>query len=256
MTNKTTQTIVIWSLILALCAAIFAFVPKIPQDLSYHNFADAQALWSIPNFADVLSNLPFVIVGLIGVWTVWQKTEAMLQHESWFWLIFFFGVFLVGFGSGYYHVLPNNSTLVWDRLPMTIGFMSLFAFVIFDRVDKRQGLILLPILLALGAASVFYWNYTESLGAGDLRPYAIIQFGPVLFILCLFALFSSHYANVRYFVYMFLWYALAKVFEHFDHSIYQISQEIVSGHTLKHLASAMACYQMILYLKTRQLKSK
>ncbi|MEN8236524.1 MAG: ceramidase domain-containing protein [Pseudomonadota bacterium] len=256
MTNKTTRIIAVWGGFLILCVAVFIVVPAIPQDLSYHNFANSGALWGVPNFADVVSNIPFVFVGIMGLWTVAKLPYAMLSHEHWFWLIFFVGVLLVGFGSGYYHWTPNNSTLVWDRLPMTIGFMSLFAFVIFDRMGRWHGLVLLPILLVLGSSSVFYWDYTESLGAGDLRPYAIVQFGPFLFIISLFLLFSSHYTGGKYFVRVFLWYALAKVFEHFDHGIYQISHGMVSGHTLKHLASAMACYEVIQYLRMRRLLPK
>ncbi len=248
------KALIFWGIFLLLCAAVFLLVPAIPQYLSYHNFADSSAFCEIPNFADVASNFPFIIVGAIGLWVVFRKDYVSLPFEHWFWLIFFVGVLLVGFGSGYYHWNPNNHTLVWDRLPMTLAFMSLFSFVIFDRMDKRQGLVLLPVLLLLGAASVFYWDYTESIGAGDLRPYAIVQFGPVLFIICLFVLFPSHYTGGKYFVRVFVWYALAKVFEHFDHGIFQLLQELVSGHTLKHLASAVACYEVVRYLRARSLR--
>ena len=37
---------------------------------------------------------------------------------------------MVAIGSSYYHWKPSNSRLVWDRLPMTVGFMSLVAVVI------------------------------------------------------------------------------------------------------------------------------
>ena len=48
---------------------IFMAAP-IPQALSFHHFADDRALWGIPNFGNVASNLPFLIVALIGLVTV------------------------------------------------------------------------------------------------------------------------------------------------------------------------------------------
>jgi hypothetical protein len=43
------------------------------------------------------------------------------------WLLLFAGVSLVSLGSAYCHWNPNDQTLVWDRVPMTIGFMGLLA---------------------------------------------------------------------------------------------------------------------------------
>ena len=165
----------------ALIGTVFLF-PPIAQDLAYHDFADKRPLAQVPNAGDVLSNIPFCIVGLWGLLMLWRQrggdTAARLL-----WHVFFFGVFLVGFGSGYYHWAPDNQTLVWDRLPMTIAFMSLFSLVIAERIRPSLGYALFPLLLAAGAGSVWYWAYTESIGAGDLRPYALVQFLPMVLIL-------------------------------------------------------------------------
>jgi hypothetical protein len=40
------------------------FIPPIPQDPAYHQFADLETVWGIPNFLNVVTSLLFVAVGL------------------------------------------------------------------------------------------------------------------------------------------------------------------------------------------------
>ena len=47
-------------------------------------------------------------------------------------------------------------------------------------------------------------------------------------------------------------YILAKVTEYADAAIFSATGELVSGHTLKHLAAAGACYAVYLALRMRQ----
>ena len=73
--------------------------------------------------------------------------------------------------SSYYHLAPDNARLVWDRLPMTVGFMGLFAAMLTERVNPRLGRALLVPLIFAGVGSVVYWFWTELRGVGDLsRP--------------------------------------------------------------------------------------
>jgi hypothetical protein len=53
--------------LMAASLAILPLLPPIPQDPSYHQFADQRTLLGIPNFWNVVSNLPFVLVGAIGL---------------------------------------------------------------------------------------------------------------------------------------------------------------------------------------------
>jgi len=91
------------------------------QSLAYHNFADQRPWLGIPNFLNVASNLLFLFVGVVGLIFCRQSRPA---EAPWSWTIFFVGVAVVALGSGYYHWGPSSGTLVWDRLPMTIGFMG------------------------------------------------------------------------------------------------------------------------------------
>lgn len=90
---------------------------------------------------------------------------------------------LVALGSSYYHGAPDNARLRWDRLPMAIVYMALVAAMITERIGVRAGLVLLPVFLAVGIASVIAWELSEMRGAGDLRFYAAVQIYAVLVLL-------------------------------------------------------------------------
>ena len=149
-------------------------------------------------------------------------------------------VLLVGFGSTYYHYAPDNATLTWDRLPMTIAFMSLFCAILGDSVFQRQSQMLLAGLIVAGIASIVYWHISEQMGVGDLRPYAMVQFLPILIIPPIL-IFSPPRTIVSKWLWLTLiFYGLAKVFEHFDGQIYSQGL-LLSGHSLKHIVAALAC---------------
>ncbi len=233
---------------------VFSLSP-IPQDLGYHNFSDKRGLFNIPNFGDVASNLFFILFGVTGMLCVYgdKKELFSMRSERLLWKIFFIGAIWVGFGSGYYHLEPNNQTLVWDRLPMTVAFMSFFSLVIMERIDEKLGIALLPILLTIGVGSVFYWNYTESQGQGDLRLYALVQFLPMLLLPLIFWLYPGRYSGLKFLGYVIVWYALAKVFEHFDVAIFDLTGNTVSGHTIKHIAASISIYMMLKYIQNRKI---
>jgi len=243
------------AVILAAAAAVLVisfFVPPIPQDPAYHNFADQRAFWGIPNFGDVVSNAPFLVVGGLGLVVLFRRAARAENRPDPLWLsfvVYFAGVGLVAFGSAYYHLDPNNGTLFWDRLPMTIAFMALFAAIIDDRIDDRTGPILLPLLVGLGMVSAIYWHLTEQAGHGDLRFYAVVQFFPMLAVPLICLLFPPHRLDCRYLVMMLGLYALAKVCEHFDAGIFALLGHAVSGHTLKHLFAAMAALMALPMLR-------
>ena len=230
-----------WALlaVAALAVVAMALIDPIPQDLDYHRFADSRPWLGIANFADVVSNLPFALVGLLGLHyllSAGNSTVAAAQKPAY--LIFFGGVLLVCFGSGYYHLEPDNTSLVWDRLPMTLAFMGLFSAVIGERISPVLGKRLLWLLVFLGLASVIYWHISEQQSRGDLRPYALVQFLPMALIPLILWLFPGRYRDVRYFVALVGFYALSKICEHWDEAIYQLLGG-VSGHSLKHLAAAI-----------------
>jgi len=231
-------------------------LPRIPQPQSYHMFADQRSFLGIPNFGDVVSNVPFAIFGLWGLaFFMRSNSEQLSEHfldsrERWFYLIIFTGLLLTAFGSSYYHLAPSNARLVWDRLPMTIVFMSLVAALIAERINLRIGLWLLPVLLLIGVSSVFQWYISELHGVGDLRFYATVQAYSVLFLF-MALLFPPRYTFGLDLAIVAGFYVLAKVLETLDKPIFRLGH-IVSGHTLKHLAAALSGYWILRMIKRRR----
>ena len=229
-----------WLIAAAVIAVIafFALTPPLPQDPAYHAFADQRALFGIRNFWNVTSNLALVVVGAWGVVFMFRHAGVTLPGVETAYIVFFSGVFLTGFGSAWYHLAPANESLVWDRLPMTIGFAGFFALVVGEFVSPETGRRLVIPMLIAGIAAVEYWAFTEARGVGDLRPYAIVAFLPMLLILAIFIACKPAIGNAHYFWLMLLFYLLAKLAEHFDAAIFSAGG-IVSGHTLKHFFAAM-----------------
>jgi Ceramidase len=235
-----TSPLAILSACLLLSIAGLGFVSPIPQDSVYHAYADTRTIFGIPYFWNVVSNLPMLFIGAYGIRQAlryWQQRPEGVAR--WIPLVLSAGVFMIGFGSGYYHWVPKNDTLLWDRLPMTLMFMSLFSLLIYDYVGKRAGTNTFWIALPLGVASVLFWHFTEAAGHGDLRPYALVQFFPMLAIVVLLLDFRKKVPYVRPLLFVLGWYVVAKMCEHYDHEIYR-QLGFWSGHTLKHLFASVA----------------
>ncbi|MGB8426503.1 MAG: ceramidase domain-containing protein [Desulfobacterales bacterium] len=234
--------------------ALWIYGP-IPQSTSYHAFADNRTLWGIPNFMDVASNAFFVLVGVLGLYELSVRgTLRVVEENKAGYKVFFAGVALVGLGSGYYHLAPTNATLVWDRIPMTVAFMALFSIIVSEFSSRRSGVKILVPLVAAGVLSVLYWYWTEAAGHGDLRPYILIQFLPLIVIPVILVCFPSVFTRVSGYWWLLAAYTLAKSFEHFDQEIFGVLG-FVSGHTLKHLASAAGVYILLVsYARRRNAK--
>lgn len=215
----------------------------IAQDPGYHVFADARTCLGVANFGNVASNGLFLLAGAAGARWCWRHRSGAWRS----WLVFFCGVALVFFGSAYYHGAPGDGTLVWDRLPMTVAFMGLFAALVSEHLGARREAALLAAALALGIFSVFWWRYS-----GDLRIYIWVQAMPLLAIPYVIAAFPGHHTHRHYLLYGVGLYALAKAAELLDHAIYAYTGTVISGHTLKHLLAATAVFCVWRMLQRRQ----
>jgi len=241
--------------VLLVVVALAFFLPPIAQEPDYHRFADRRSLLGIPNLLNVISNASYAVISALGLLFVWrQRVQAAFTDlwERWAFGALFAGVGLTALGSSYYHLAPDNARLFWDRLPMTIAFLSLFVITIAERISEKAARLLLGPLLALGAASVVYWRQGELAGAGDLRFYGLVQYVPWLAIPLMAALFPPRYTRAADLFAAAGWYALAKLGEVFDAQIFALGGA-VSGHTLKHLASGVAIYWILRMLRLRRL---
>lgn len=240
--NGQRRHIALLLVIVGSLAAVWS-LPPVLQDPSYHAFADQRAVFDMRNFFDVATNLPFLVVGIAGLRHC-MYGQVMGARRSW--SVFFAGVALVGIGSAYYHADPTDRTLVWDRLPMTAGFMGVLAAVLAERISEQtETYALLPAVLA-GMFSVLWWSQT-----GDLRPYAWVQLLPLIVIPMTLLLYPERQSRDLYIVLSLLCYMLAKVAEHFDTYLYGVTGQTISGHSLKHLAAAAGCAVLLVMVKRR-----
>ncbi|TXG72690.1 hypothetical protein EZV62_001269 [Acer yangbiense] len=247
------RTITAWSVAILCFLVLMIVTPAIPQSQEYHDFADQRQFLGIPNFLNVVSNFPFLVIGLIGLVLCFHRNyfKLRLRGELWGWAVFFIGVAAVGVGSSYYHLKPDDARLVWDRLPMTIAFTSIIAIFIIERIDEHKGTVsLIPLLLA-GVVSILYWRFFD-----DLRPYALIQFVPCIAIPLMAILLPPMYTHSAYWLWAAGFYLLAKVEEALDKPIYKWTHHIVSGHTLKHLCAAMVPVFLTLMLAKRSIETQ
>jgi predicted membrane channel-forming protein YqfA (hemolysin III family) len=225
---------------LALTAGVVAaLLPPIRQDLAYHDFADRRAILGVPYGLNVLSNVGFVLAGLWALARVGRAALPMWERAAG--LVFAVGLLLTGLGSAWYHAAPSNTTLVWDRLPLSALFPTVFAVVIGDRVSVAAGRALLAPL-ALGAvASVVWWHMTD-----DLRPYAVAQFLPMLLIPLILALLPGRRPAAPLVAGVAV-YAVGKLAEVTDRGILGLGG-VLSGHTLKHVLAAAAAALIMRWL--------
>ncbi len=230
--------------VFALVLFSYAFYMKpLPQDPAFYNFADTALFLGVPNFWNVATNLPFLGVGLWGIWHLIRFPRPK-NLSSW---IYFGGVFFTGVGSTYFHWTPTPDSLMWDRLPMTVAFSGFFATLISVLVNRKWGYHLGWILSLYGISSVIYWRYTESLGEGDLRPYALLQAGILAYIPLTLTLYREQKKALRWVLGAFLAYAGAKILEFYDHEVFHILG-VCGGHPLKHLTAGLATWFLAMWI--------
>ncbi|CAL5214360.1 unnamed protein product [Lathyrus oleraceus] len=246
MTKQTAQACVVAVISFYL---FMKLTPSIPQPQSYHDFADKREFLGIPNAFNVISNFPFMVIGLIGVMLCHHRNylNFSLQGELWGWTCFYVAVTSVAFGSSYYHLGPNDNGLVWDRLPMAVAFTSLVAILIIERIDAKKGtLLIIPLIMAAMTSSV-YWRFF-----GDIRPYLLVQTVSCIAIPLMAILLPPMYTHSTYWLWAAGFYPLAMLQETADRLIYAATFHTVSGHTLKHLSAAMVPLILTVMLAKRR----
>ncbi len=240
-----------WALLMVTvaCAATAFLLPGMPQPQDYHDFADSRGYLGIANFQNVVSNLPFLFAGAWGLLLVLRGGGRFIEsRERWPYGVFFLGALLTCFGSAYYHLAPGDQPLVWDRLPMTLGFAGLVSAALAERAHLGFGLRSIWLLIALGISSVTYWiNYD------NVIPYGVYQGWSILVIVLLMVCYpATRYDRGYLLVWAAVWYGLAKLLETFDQQVYELTGEAVSGHAIKHLLAALGVFAIVWQLRLRR----
>lgn len=247
----------LFPLYLGVVAVLWHYTAPLPQDPSYHHFADARTVFGIPNFADVISNLAILVPAIMGFIQV-QARDARAcfgsNRERGFAMLFFVALIAVGMGSTWYHLAPDNDRLLLDRLPIALAFTSLIAWLLAERTWLRgfAAWMLLPWIVA-GPASVLWWHAAELSGQGDLRPYLVLYAFAFTVPPLLMRLPSPYNRHGTYWTAYFA-FVLGMVCDRLDHAIYALLGGLLSGHTLKHLLMGFAIALLARMLHLRRLR--
>lgn len=231
--------------------------PPMEQPLDYHQFADQRPMLGVPHMLNVVSNAPFLIVGVWGMIWLWRLPSSTREirflepSETWAYWLYFIGLAATGIGSSYYHANPNNETLVIDRMGLAMTFMALFTAIVAERLSWQLSPWLVGPMVLLGVGSVAYWHWTETQGAGDLRFYFVVQFFPLIALPMLFLFFTPRYTGTAEMLASLACYGLAKALEILDANVYARAG-FVSGHTLKHLVAGLSAYLVLFMLQRRR----
>lgn len=232
--------------------AVAILGPEVMQPMHQHGFADQRFWGYVPCAADVLSNLPFALWGLAGlmILQVVKFKRAILGLST----LFFIGLIVTAFASAWYHLQPNNDGLAIDRLGMTVAFAGLLGLAAADRASLRAGVILSGLTLALGSLSVWAWLISD-----NVLPWLVLQFGGMALILWLATRRPIPNAKgalaIRWGV-VILIYAAAKVLELADHAVYDLTSQLISGHSLKHVVASFAAWPVVSALRTQVIFNK
>lgn len=220
-----------------------ALLPPLAQWQAYHAFADQRMLLGVPHALNVLSNLPFFVVGAMGL--LWLKRARVDRGVALPYAVFFAGALLTALGSGWYHADPRDGTLVWDRLPIALGFAGLVSGTFSDRMPGRA-VALSVAFSAIAIATVLLWAW-----AGNLLPYMIMQASFVAAALFATAFVPSSFTRARWLYGAALLYGAAVICERFDAGIDASLGGALSGHTLKHLLAAAGLFVVYRMLRSR-----
>ena len=233
-----------------LCALLLAHGP-IAQLAHYHAFADQATRLSIPHGADVLSNLGFALVAAWGLLHLWPQRSSAALAAGWHgYLLFLSGLALTAVGSSFYHLAPDNTRLIFDRLPIALACAGLLAAVRAESLSKPDSARDTILLALFGVASVAWWAFTDRHGVGDLRPYLLLQGLPLILIPLWQTVYRAPAAERIAFGAALLLYVLAKGAEVYDQAL--LTQfGVISGHTLKHLLAAGAAGVIVARLVRR-----
>lgn len=233
------ETTLVGTVLAALALAIFG--PPVAQYAHYHDFADQRVWLGLPYALDVVSNLPFALVGLLGLYRVWLyratvPSDGCAQLAA----LFFAGLVVTAVCSAYYHWQPDNAGLAVDRTGMVLAFAGLMGAAVADRVSVRMGWVMALVVVLLGPLSVAVWR-----GNGNLLPWAVLQGGGMVLLLVLAFRPTLAKGWGLPLLAVIGWYMAAKVLELGDHEIFTATHGWVSGHSLKHVAAAMAAWPVL-----------
>lgn len=236
--------------VLALLAVAIA-APAVAQSAHHHHFADQRAWGWVPFAADVLSNLPFLLWGVLGLGLLARQPRSVAcvadAASRGLMTLFFAGLVVTACLSACYHWQPDNAGLALDRLGMVVAFAGLMGLAAAGQISARAGALLALAVLLLGPMSIWVWS-----ASGNVLPWAVLQFGGMLLVLCLALLKPQPGAPAIRWGWVIVIYAIAKGFEMADEAVFAATSQLVSGHSLKHVVASFAAWPVVFALMSHR----
>lgn len=232
----------------AFVLAVFAIAgPHVGNPVGYHHFVDERSWFAVPHAGDVLSNVAFLVAGVVGMRSLWRlPARSLTNMERAMAALFFAGLMATSACSSWYHLHPDDARLMVDRSGMAIAFAGMVGLAVTTRVGERAG-----ALTGLGLLLIAPWTIHIS-ASGELLPWAVLQFGGMAALCALACLRPLSIALAPSWIAIALIYAVAKVAELGDAAVFEVTGHVVSGHTLKHVIAAFAAWPLIAALNARR----
>ena len=233
-------------LAVAALAALAALLPATGLPAGYHDFADQRTLLGLPHALDVLSNLPFAVMGAWGLW--WLRRvplDRLGTAQRGLAGLFFIGLIATAFCSSGYHLDPHEAGLCIDRVGMSLAFAGLLGLAAADRISARAGVALAALVaVAAPATALVAW-----LG-GNMTPWAVLQGGGLVLLAALALRRPQPRALGFSIIGVIAFYAVAKALELADAPVFALTQQLISGHSAKHLVAALAAWPVVRALQS------
>ncbi|XP_013624892.1 PREDICTED: uncharacterized protein LOC106331095 [Brassica oleracea var. oleracea] len=166
-----------------------------------------------------------------------RRITGLLKSEIWGWTLFYAAVSGLAFGSGYYHLKPDDNGIVWDTLPVRFSHLSL-CFSFRENNWNESSLSYIALFLFISFFNVAYARVFN-----DLRLYMTFQLIPCRAIPLITVLLPPKYTHSRFWL-------LATA----AHSVSKINGYIIGGHSLGHLCSALAMLLLTVMLLYRSIR--
>ncbi|MDO5624972.1 MAG: hypothetical protein Q4G71_09810 [Pseudomonadota bacterium] len=221
-------------------AALAVLLPATALPVHYHDFADQRALWHMPNALDVLTNLPFAMLGVFMLLRLHSLREQLSKAEWQLAVLTALGLVATALCSGVYHLRPDAAGLLLDRAGMGLAFAGVLGLAVATRISDRAGrAAALAIALLAPLAAVWDWQ------TANMTPWVVLQGGGLLLLAAL-ALrpLRPGAAAVALWPVLAL-YGLAKGLELADGPVLAATQGLISGHSAKHLVAALAVWPVL-----------
>jgi len=187
---------------------------------NYHNFADQRNFFNIPNFFNIISNL-FIYIPIHYIIQNRENTNKFNMID-----ILIINILCIIITSIYYHINPNDNTIIFDKISIVSTIITVCIIIL-----KIENNIIRIILYIIGILSVIYWIKKD-----NLLFYIILIIGVPIYI-C-YKLYK--YTNLRIYIYSHIFsLILLRLVEYYDLPIYQFTNQIISGHSLKHIIASI-----------------